>query len=76
VPLVSAPMLVKAPIRRVTFVAPGAPGAPADVRLPAIPAIPEPKLNGVPSPLAYSDMGYVEFVRTLKARGAYSKANP
>jgi hypothetical protein len=43
------------------------------VRLPELPPIPEPKLNGVPLSFASSDMGYVEFVRTLKARGAYAR---
>jgi hypothetical protein len=44
-----------------------------DVELPPVPEIPPAKLNGVPSPLASSDMGHVELVDALNERRAYAK---
>lgn len=39
--------------------------------LPPLPDLPAPELNGTPSPLASSEMGPLELVRRLKARGDY-----
>jgi hypothetical protein len=41
--------------------------------LPAPPPIPASRVNGIPSPLVRSGMGFAEFVERLKARGAYTK---
>lgn len=43
------------------------------VALPPMPEIPAPKLNGIPSPLASTEMEFDELVRRLKARGEYAR---